>query len=348
MNQEQEDKIFYEIIKDKIIDYSEVVVLLFEHCNMSCVFCPQNHDDTFGASEEMILSKCDKIIEHINNNPKNDFCLHIMGGELFQDKFVNDGFLNHYQKFIDKIKQNVKPEKNLLFLFVTNLVYDCIDEVIDFCKKNDLKMNVSYDLAGRFNGNQLDIYKKNIEKFKEYVNLISLVITKQNIDKLKKGDDYFDYLYDNFTCDWDQLLPGKNFNDSLMPKQSELFEFYKILVDKYPKCINISYFLDDKKINRMACTRGSSFTILNDNTTPKGCSGSVLLKDPKTENLGSTKIIQFFVKEHDCFSCEYYNRCSFTCFIRNDYKKLVKDMDECVFKEVYRYVESRNKITQKG
>jgi hypothetical protein len=343
-----DDDFFYDVIKDKVIDYVEVVVLLFEHCNMSCVFCPQDHNDLLGATREEILSKCPQIIKFINENPKKDFLMHIMGGELFQDKFINSGFINYYQEFIDTIKSNVKEDKNITFLFVTNLVYDCIDEVVEFCKKNKLKMNVSYDLAGRFTQPQLEIYKKNIEKFKEYVNIISLVITKQNIDKLLKGDEYFDYLYENFICDWDKLLPGKNFNDALMPKQSELFMFYKHLVDKYPRCNNVKYFTDKEQRHKMSCTRGSSYTILNDNSVPKGCSGSVLLKDPKTQELGGTKIIQFFMKEHDCFSCEFYSRCGFTCFIRNDYKNLIKDMDECVFKEVFKYVESKNNISKEN
>lgn len=338
---DNDDDFFYEVIKDKIIDYVEVVVLFFEHCNMSCVFCPQDHNDLLGASREEILSKCPKIIEFINQNPKKEFLLHIMGGELFQDRFIDQRFLNYYQEFIDTIKSSVSKDKEITFLFVTNLVYDQIEKVVEFCQKNNLKMNVSYDLVGRFNGEQLETFKRNIEIFKKYVNIISLVITKQNIDKLLKGDEYFDYLYKNFVCDWDKLLPGKNFNDSLMPKQSELFKFYKHLVDYYPKCNNVKYFVNPDKKYKMSCTRGSSFTIMNDNSVPKGCSGSVLLKDPKTQELGGTKIIQFFVKEHDCFSCEYYNRCSFTCFIRNDYKNLVKDMDECVFKEVFKYVESK-------
>lgn len=340
-----QDEFFYELIKEKIIDYTEIVILLFEHCNMSCVFCPQDHDDLLGASREEILSKCPQIIEFINKNPKKQFSLHIMGGELFQDRFIESGFLNYYQEFIDNIRLNVSIEKEITFLFVTNLVYNNIDKVIDFCKKNNLKMNVSYDLAGRFNAEQFEIYKKNIEKFKEYVNIISLVITKQSIDKLIKGDSYFDYLYQNFTCDWDKLLPGKNFNPVLMPKQSELFKFYKHLVDNYPKCNTVKYFINKGERYKMSCTRGSSLTILNDNTVPKGCSGTVLLKDSKTQELGGTKIIQFFMKEHDCFSCEYYSKCGFTCFIANEYKHLIKDMDECVFKEVFKYVDSKNKLS---
>ena len=335
-----DENFFYELLKDKVIDYTEVVVLLFEHCNMSCVFCPQDHDSLVGATRDDILYKATKIVDFINNNKKTDVSLHIMGGELFQDKFVNEGFINHYQEFIDVIKNGVNKDKNLNFYFVTNLVYDCIDEVIKFCDYNNLKLNVSYDLAGRFNNNQLEIFKKNIVKIKDYVNVISLVITKQNIDRLKNGDSVFEYLYENFTCDWDQLLPGKNFNHQLMPKQSELFDFYKLLIDKYPNCNNVKYFLS-KERHSMACTRGSNFTIMSDNTIPKGCSGKVLLVNASTENLGDTKIIQFFMKEHDCLSCEYYSRCGFTCFIKNDYKNLVRDMKECVFKETYKYAESK-------
>ena len=53
------DDLLYKIIDTKVIDYAELVVCLFDHCNLRCVFCPQDHELLEGASEKEILSKED-------------------------------------------------------------------------------------------------------------------------------------------------------------------------------------------------------------------------------------------------------------------------------------------------
>ncbi len=332
------DELFYGVIKDKVIDWAEVVVNFFEHCNMSCVFCPQNHDNRIGQSKEEILQKVQPIADWINSRNNKEFHLHIMGGELFQDELIEQGYLDTYGQFIEEVNK-LCPSKTLIFNFVTNLVLDKVDDLIEFNKKYNLKMSVSYDPAGRFNPSQFEIFKRNIEKFKPYVRYISLVITKQNISKLISGDSYHDYLYENFTMTWDHLLPGHNALKVMMPKESELYEFYKLLMDKYPRTVNVESFLGTAPTNRMSCTRGSSFTIMYDNTVPKGCSGSILMKNNMTKNLEGTAIIQNFINERNCFTCEFYQNCSFSCFISSDYKDLTKDLDECVFKKAFKYAQ---------
>ena len=335
----------YELIDKKIIDYAELVICLFDHCNLKCVFCSQDHNNTQGASEKEILSKVRGIVEWINNNKRSKyFKLHIMGGELFQDIWIQKQFLSIYQKFIDEIKSKVDSEKILAFNFITNLVFFETKKVLDFLEKNNLKISVSYDPHGRFTNAQFDIFKNNIEIFKDKIEMISLVMTKQNIEAVIKGDQYFDYLYDNFRCDWDSFLPSVSVSETLMPKESDLLKFYKHLVDNYPSCLNISYFTEDSRENKMSCTRGNSYTVMYDGTNPVGCSGSVLLRDSSTKNLGSTIIIQKFFDQYNCFECEYFKKCPFTCFIKNDYNKIVRDVGECVFKETFKYVEIKNSI----
>lgn len=335
------DEVFYKVIQDKVIDWAEVVVNLFEHCNMSCVFCPQAHDSRVGQTREDILRKVDPVVKYVNSSPYKEYHFHIMGGELFQDELIEKGFMDVYQEFIDQVTAKSDPSKTLIFNFITNLVYERIDDVIAFADKNKLQMSVSYDLAGRFTSAQFEVFKRNVEKFKPYIRHISLVITKQNIARLLKGDPYHDYLYDNFTMTWDHLLPGHNTLKQMMPAESELYDFYKILIDKYPKTVNVESFLGSAPNNKMACTRGSSFTVLFDDSIPKGCSGSVLMRNNGTPNLESTVIIQNFMKERNCFTCEYYQKCGFSCFIRSDYKDLVKDLDECVFKKSFDYAKDK-------
>lgn len=337
---------FYEVIKDKIPGYAEIVVNLFDHCNMRCVFCPQDHTDRTGASREEIMSKVPLIAGYINSNPSSAFHLHVMGGELLQDEFVDLGFLTYYTEFMAALRAAVTADKELVFNYVTNLVFDRTNEVKQFAIDNDLKFAVSYDPTGRFNAEQFITFKRNVEIFKDHIRVIGLTMSKPSMDKMHVGDKYFDYLYDNFLCDWDHLLPSGIERDVMMPAESDLLAFYKLLIDKYPKCLNVEHFVADPKDSdgthsTMPCTRGNNLTIFSDNSIPHGCSGTIILRNNTTEVVGNTDIIHKFLDKNDCLHCEYYKRCAFTCFVHNDYKDFVRDVQGCVFKESFKYAEQK-------
>jgi sulfatase maturation enzyme AslB (radical SAM superfamily) len=339
----KDDYSTYDLIRSKVVDYSEIVVNFFDYCNMKCSFCPQDHSSIEGMTREEILSKVPFIINYIQNTESNEILLHLMGGELFQDELIDRGFLQYYTEFIHLLESQKPKNKKLTYNFITNLVFTRIVEVKSFCNKHDLKIAISYDPVARFTKKQLLQFKANVEVFKSYIRIVSCVMTKQNMSAIIRGDEYFTYLYNNFDCHWDHLLVGDSLLDIMMPKQSEVYEFYRHLVDNYPKTLNMLQFVEKTiKTNKMGCTRGNSFTILSDNSIPKGCSGSVILKDATTEDIGSTKIIDNFIQQNDCLSCEYYSRCNLTCFVNNDYKKIVKDIEGCVYKKVFEYADAKS------
>lgn len=335
----------YSVINQKVIDYAEIIVILFEHCNLRCAMCPQNHETFENTEKEKILSKVDYVSDWINNHQKSKyFKIHIMGGEVFEDIFVEKGYLDIYQEFIDRVNSNIiDKDKEVVHNFVTNLVFTNTQPVLEFLDKNDLKVSTSYDSTGRFSPRDLEIFKQNIELFKDKISMVACVMTAPTMKAVIKGDDYFDYLYQNFLIDWDSLWPtkGTKVDRTLMPKESETYEFYKTLVDRYPKCLNVEHFVTDKPSMKMTCTRGNNTTILQDNSVPKGCSGAAYLKDGKTEDLASDKILINFFEKYNCFECEFFQRCPFTCFIKADYKYIEEDLDECVFKKTFRYAREK-------
>lgn len=339
----KQDDNFYSLIKNKTPEYAEIIVNLFDHCNMRCVFCPQDHDDITGASKKEIMSKIGIVLDYMQKNPSNEFHVHMMGGELFQDHFINNNFLDYYSEFMKTLEELKPQNKTIVYNYITNLIFAEVEKVLNFVMKHNLKIAISYDPIGRFNKEQFLTFKKNVELFKSHIRMVSCTMTKQSMKKVIQGDDYFDYLYSNFDCDWDYLLPGEEKLKVMMPSESELFEFYKHLIDYYPQCINISAFTEKTyNRNRTPCTRGNNITIFSDNSIPQGCSGSVIMKNSKTEDLGTSEIVEKFLKKYDCFQCEYYNRCSFTCFVSNDYKDMIHDMSDCVYRETFRYSDVKN------
>lgn len=334
----------YDIIGAKVVRYGEIVVCLFEHCNLKCVFCPQDHNSVLGASHDEIMDKVEPIVNWINNNSrKQSYKIHIMGGELFQDQWIEQGFIDTYEDFIKAIDE--QTEADIHFNFITNLCFDDVTEVMYFLARNDLKFSISYDPAGRFSKSDLAKFTRNIRYFQDYIQMVSLVATKQNIDKIIEGDQIFEDLYHNYICDFDHFLPSVSTSRILMPSEKDLFEFYKVLVNKYPRCLNVDHFVNDKPANKMICTRGNSFTIMPDGAKPEGCSGSVFLKEAQTKELGGPAIVENFLDKYNCFECEFFQRCPLSCFIKEDYKHIEQDMSECVFKATFRYADSIYKST---
>jgi hypothetical protein len=329
----------YDLIDAKVVGYGEIVVCLFEHCNLKCVFCPQDHSNVLGASREEIMAKVDPIVNWINSNTKRQaYKLHIMGGELFQDQWIDEGFLDIYEDFIKAIDD--QTDAAVHFNFITNLVFTRYTEVMYFLAANNLRFSISYDAAGRFSKADLKLFERNLRYFQDHIAMVSLVATKQNIDRIVSGDYLFDILYNSYTCDFDHFLPSVATSRLLMPSERDLFEFYKVLVEKYPKCLNVDHFVNNKPANKMICTRGNSFTIMPDGAKPQGCSGSVFLKEAQTEELGGPTIVENFLDKYNCFECEYFQRCPLSCFIKEDYKHIDQDMDECVFKATFRHADS--------
>jgi hypothetical protein len=333
------------ILKDKIPDFAEIEIFLFEYCNLRCVHCFQDHNSKVGMSESDIIAKIAIIEDFFKRSPKHDVILNIMGGELFLDELL-DEYLPVYTKFIDAVNELAKiHNKKPKFNFVTNLLTTKHAQFKSWLDHHQLKLSVSYDLSGRFNINQLMQFKHNINIYKDYVGVICLVSTRQNINLLLQGKDkYYEYLYDTFDCYWDQLTPGPTVPTELVPSESEYLTFLKHLVDHYPKCTNLEAFVNKKQHNKMSCPSLNKLLIEANNNT-----SSCRIQQHKKSNdfisfVDNTNdtIIENWIDSKGCLSCEYFQRCPFSCFVRNDWKRLVRDFDGCIYKETFKYVDEKD------
>ena len=333
------------VLEDKIPDSGEFEIFFFEECNLRCVHCFQDHESKVGQSKEQILSKLQIIKNFFLMNPKKHYVMNIMGGELFQDHLL-DEYLPVYTAFIEGVNDLCDEfDKEVTFNFVTNLVFTNTEKVLSWVDKHNLQFSVSYDITGRFNRSQFALYKENIEVFKDKIQLICLVATRHNMFTLQDdGDKYFDYLYNNFTCYLDQVTPGPTVPNMLVPSEKEMYEFNVFLLDNYPKCTNLEAFTNGKSLNKMSCPSINKLLIEASNRTAscrihqhEDSKDFITDVTPETND----PIIEKFLSDHDCMSCEYYHRCPFSCFVRNDWKRLERDFDGCVYKETFRYADGQ-------
>tara|TARA_R110000823_G_scaffold224387_2_gene352403 strand:+ start:791 stop:1909 length:1119 start_codon:yes stop_codon:yes gene_type:complete len=349
------------ILPEKRQTSCELIIILFEYCNFACTFCPQDHDSKVGMSYDEIVAKADGIVEYINNNHfASDFVVRFIGGEPFNDEIImNSNLLEAYTELTRRVRAETKLEgRPLDLIWITNL---SIEESRPLVKKfmeeqgDDTELVVSYDPKGRFNATDLIKFKENIEIFRPHIRNVNSVMTKQNIDSILSGNEYYDYLYDNFDYSWDMYIKSNFTHDYAVPKESVVLKFYKLLADKYQRVEFIVPFLQPKgnvSITTALCSRGNGYAV-DPTGTPvsEGCVGSHYLKknghpvmfEHNSEKDFLDNSVESFIDKYNCHSCEFYQRCPMMCFVGTKTGNMINDEDRCINKQLFEYIDAKPK-----
>jgi radical SAM protein with 4Fe4S-binding SPASM domain len=333
------------ILERKRDPEQEYTLHLFEYCNLRCSFCWQDHENRVGLSN--IVDKLEPIEKFLQNETRDSVVFNAMGGEVFAPEIFDDFLLDQYKQLsLGILNLATKYNKQVKINWVSNLVTNKIkeiEELFDYSKQIGLhsELVTSYDPRGRFNVNDFISFKKNMEYFGKRVTCISMLLNSPNIDYiLKDKDPYFKYLYnEGFYIYFDYYMPDES-ADFQAPTDSQLRDVFKHFIDKYPRVHPISDWIENEK-NYASCR--SSKLVLADGTM---CQCGNLVQDEKVIKFYSSKIQKMdnseiedkFLEKYDCVSCEYLDRCSFSCFMQHDYK-FREELDECVYKITHRYID---------
>lgn len=332
------------INKSKRTDTGEIIVTLFEFCNLNCLFCNQDHDSVVGI--DTIVQKVKQIKESIEElqktKGKKSFSINIMGGEIFDDR-LDDQVFEDYKTLVALIKFYAS-EKNIEvdIRFVTNFVWTKRDRVLKLIESTGCAIGTSYDPAGRFNKSTFEIFQSNVIEFTKYINSINVIMTKQNIDCfLKNQIPFFDYLYEHFDIYFDHYTPESNIN-AIMPKDVDLRDVNIYILDHWPNCYPFKNYKLKQK-NNMTCM--DTYTIMPNSSFGK-C--DILLTPGLPDKVIPIKFVpiskqdleQKWFNDYNCLECEHFNRCALGCFLSNHIKDS-RTQDICWLKEVYDYVDSK-------
>lgn len=330
----------YNIITDtnKRSILGEIIVTLFEQCNMSCKFCNQDHNSKVGMDTiRDKLVTVQNAIKHLQANGRTEFSVHFMGGEVFSD-LVPDSCFDDYKYLADELDAWSKENNyDVEICFTTNFVYDRTDrlqKLLDECPQ--IKLLTSYDPSGRFGTGQLEKFQENVTLFKNYIKSANVIMTKPNIEKfLKRATPFFDYLYDNYDIYFDYYTPEKN-RERMTPNDIQLRDFMKFMLDNYPNCLPFKDYPSKQK-KRMTCQ--DTFTIM-----PDGLGGfCTILLNGELGNWKPTKeeMEQKWFEEYNCLECPHFQRCSMGCFLSNHLQSF-RTQEACWLAEVYDYVDAKS------
>jgi radical SAM protein with 4Fe4S-binding SPASM domain len=333
------------ILERKRDPEQEYTLHLFEYCNLRCSFCWQDHENRVGL--DTITDKLDPIEKFLQTETSHSVVFNAMGGEVFAPEIFNEDLLNQYKSLSLGIKHLAKKyNKKVKVNWVTNLVtnrVDLIEELISYSSQINLDINLvtSYDPRGRFNVNDFMSFKKNMEYFGKRITCISMLLNSPNINYiLQDKDNYFKKLYnDGYYIYFDYYMPDES-ADIQAPTDAQLRDVFQHLIDKYPKVHPIADWIENDS-NYASCR--SSKLVLADGTM---CQCGNLVQDDKVikfyssniQKMDNSEIENKFLEKYDCVSCEYLDRCSFSCFMQHDYK-FREELDECVYKLTHRYID---------
>lgn len=334
------------LLERKLPDASEIELHLFELCNLRCHFCGQDHDDKTGF--DVILNKIDPVKEFISSNQRKNHILNIMGGEVFNDE-LPDSILDDYLKLTLEVHRHAESiGHHCTFNWVTNLIFNKTERIKEFLDQLTTagvtwNISTSYDFAGRKTSLwSMETFRRNLDSFKGRVFTVGFVLTKPAIRHLiAQKDEFFDYLYQNYPLYFDYYVPenGANLN---MPSDAEILEGFLYIAKNYPEISPVKDLIKNEQ-NKMTCYSLNKLTLLPDGKEVK-CR-YLDYKDGQFKNTvdysSNENIIQSHLDENQCLSCEWFDRCSFRCFVQADWATRQK-MDTCLFKIFFEKVSSWN------
>ena len=220
----------------KILEY-----LLWFDCPNKCNQCFCRNINRFSDKNSKInaIEYALKGIKSTNwDKDYNEIAL--VGGEIFSNLFsdnINSKLKELISTIIELIKQNKVKKLFLLtaLLEKTDMLSWVIQQIKDNNLFNNISINTSWDLKYRFNENNRNIWKDNIQLLKDnnITYHIEMILSQFMIESvLENNDEVIDILkLDNIDLLRTELPinTDKNFVDDFFPKRDDFLSFIKIL-----------------------------------------------------------------------------------------------------------------------
>ena len=326
---------------DETTETLEVVVSLFTDCNMKCEFCADRDRKEGGTDTETFERKWKLLKRVISSMPHKEIALKIFGGELFQTKFSQPRYKNVYEDleiFLDVADIYCKSlGKTLTVAFSTNLTIEDPKPLIDFAKKYNADVRISFDFVGRFTKDwMLETFEKNVDILLEndITPMLAVVMSKANFDVIRDENNQITKIFKKFYekipvifdyyDDWD-TIPHQNITENIDESKYRMTEqdtycFLKYLLDNYPKVLNISDIINE----------------INNPPKVKHCSHGVAIMDNiYWECCNLSKASENHKKAKGCLTCEHFTYCVGTCV------RLFDQGEFCHLKELYNAIKAR-------
>lgn len=335
------------LLESKRPDIAEIELTLFENCNIVCDFCFHDKKSPVGLTREEMFSKL-PLVERFLRKQQGLVDLvqiNLVGGELLQDRWM-ERLCDDYLELLLKAKKSFDAfNLPMKVVIVSNFLFrkrEVVKKLIDNLRLHEIDAHLiaSYDFQGRIIS---ETYRDNINFFgPDYICSVNLVGTSGSIEKFLKNDDpYFKYLYQNFSLYFDDFIPDQGADDSI-PSDRELYNWYLFIAENYPRIQPVADLISNKT-NKMHCLSLNKITIFPDNRT-SNCRWHRYEQNDfgtKLDMHDNAGMMQNFIDQNGCLSCDHFQRCGFRCFTQWDWKNRKRDMEMCPMKAFFNRIVSK-------
>lgn len=326
----------------------EITAQLFDTCPNCCSFCLQNNKQKFPYDKKNLVKVIDSIKSLIETDNANEYELILQGGELFSDN-VKNSQLTDYEQLLSSINAFIIQHNKIIeFQINTNLInidpYRILKLLENLKTKNiTAKIATSFDFIGRFKDDiSLAKFCRNLNILNQYINIITMVLTKENINALILQSKFkidtvkiFNDLYNaNYDFAFEVYFPDINTYSSSLPDDNDMLNFFYYIIDNYKNLTLVKCLKQDKNYSWCACNH----LVLNDGK----CTACIhwifddkLFNDPLASY---DKHVKNYLNRYHCMSCQYFKRCFLGCFYANDFK-LAKHHETCINRKIFEYLD---------
>lgn len=315
---------------------TEILIILFEKCNLRCPFCHQDHDSKVGASRDEILSHAQLVKDRYSGSGR--YMVNISGGELFSDDIPDE----YFDWYFDLAKEIDDTVEDLELTFVTNFVFKKTERFQVFLDRLvaagiEPHIATSWDPVGRFNKEDSLTFFENLIEFKSYIRVVGTVLTAQNIRAIMEKKPWiFKWIHRELPVYFDHYSPIQR-NDPLIPTDEQLVDFWLFCLEHYPNVKPLANWVEGASITTCRKTTITTPTgeIVTCRALPKEDRNNNFL-DGELERQGSE---YSFLEQYKCFECEYYSRCGLRCFLAHEYSGNKSPV--CQYKRLFAFIESK-------
>lgn len=312
---------------------NSILVELFQQCNLACEFCCSIDESGKRATKfdkDTILSFIPLIkrtLPYADQSSKFGIC--VLGGELYQDRFD----YSVYDTFYKQLNEITTGYNCFIYTF-SNMIFNDRDRVYDLLSSNNIRLNASFDLVGRYPKQKY--LEKAIDNILWFADRpigdslfnVCLIANRPNMENIINHGinlQYFDILYNhpNIAINFGDYLPVEN-KLQYIPDDKLIIEFYKHLYDHYPRVQDLQDLFHHKKKHRC-----NEIYITQTGVEQWHCS-----------TLTNTYINyknNFYNTLH-CFQCPYFKQCAQMCY------KSYYNRKACWKKVIYDRISNSNQI----
>lgn len=332
----------------------EITTQLFDTCQNGCIFCLQNNKQKHKYSKENLAKVIESVKSLIKAEPEaTTFDLILQGGELFSDN-VPDSQISDYHTVIIELVDFVKSiNKNIVIQANSNLINTKplrIKSLADTLKAEGIKISIatSFDFFGRFKTKEdLALFYSNLITLREYVSIVSMVLTRENIKTLVSQEvmpidtlSVFNLIYSaGIQIAFEIYFPDINSYKTSMPSDNDTLDFYYYSIVNYPNFAIIKNLYKPASTCNCACNH-----LVLAHGEKVACKHWIFDKAlwANPDDSYDTHVKNFITK-YRCLSCEFFKKCPLGCFYSHDFKLAVHHKT-CIYKHIYHYIETKEKL----